>query len=92
MELIQIYDPGVAQYAYILGCENTGEAIIIDPQRNISEYLKAAEDKNLNIVAVTETHIHADFLSGTQEFVKTLGMKAYCSKHGEGQGWAYEWA
>lgn len=92
MELIQIYDPGVAQYAYILGCENTGEAIVIDPQRNISEYLKAAEEKGLNIVAVTETHIHADFLSGTQEFVKTLGMKAYLSKHGEGQGWAYEWA
>lgn len=92
MELIQIYDPGVAQYAYILGCENTGEAIVIDPQLNISEYLKAAEEKNLNIVAVTETHIHADFLSGTQEFVKTLGMKAYLSKHGEGQGWAYEWA
>tara|TARA_B100000780_G_scaffold278824_1_gene253855 strand:+ start:524 stop:1951 length:1428 start_codon:yes stop_codon:yes gene_type:complete len=92
MELIQIYDPGVAQYAYILGCENTGDAIVIDPQRNISEYLKAAEDKNLNIIAVTETHIHADFLSGTQEFVKTLGMKAYLSRHGEGQGWAYEWA
>ena len=46
MQLIQIYDAGVAQYAYIFGCENTGEAIVIDPQRNIAEYLKIAEEKN----------------------------------------------
>ena len=92
MQFIQVYDPGVSQYAYILGCENTKKAIIIDPQRHIDKYLQIADEKGLKITAVTETHIHADFLSGSKEFNKILGIQVYLSSHGENDGWGYEWA
>lgn len=92
MEFIQIYDEGVSQYAYLIGSDKTREAIIIDPQRDIHEYLSLAEKKNLKIVAATETHIHADFLSGMQEFLARTPVKSYLSGHGKGQGWGYDWA
>lgn len=92
MEFIQIYDEGVSQYAYLIGSDKTREAIIIDPQRDIHEYLALAEKKNLKIVAVAETHIHADFLSGMQEFLARTPVKSYLSGHGKEQGWGYDWA
>ncbi|MGZ9108467.1 MAG: MBL fold metallo-hydrolase [Micavibrio sp.] len=91
MEFFQIYDKGVAQYAYLIGCEKTREAVIFDPQRVIEPYLQLAEDKNLKIVAVAETHIHADFLSGTREFLTRTDAQAYLSRHGKDEGWDYEW-
>jgi hydroxyacylglutathione hydrolase len=91
MEFIQIYDEGVSQYAYLIGSDKTREAIIIDPQRNIHEYLALAERKNLRIIAATETHIHADFLSGMQEFIANTPVQAYLSEHGKDQGWGYDW-
>ncbi len=91
MEFIQVYDEGVAQYAYIIGCDKTREAVVIDPQRSIDQYIALAESKNLKIVAVTETHIHADFLSGIREFLNRTGVKAYLSEHGKSEGWDYGW-
>ena len=60
----QIFDPALAQYAYLIGCQQTGEALVIDPERDIDRYVKIAAEEDLRIVVVTETHIHADFLSG----------------------------
>lgn len=91
MEFIQVYDEGVSQYAYIIGCDKTREAVVIDPQRSIKQYLEIAERKNLKIVAVTETHIHADFLSGIREFLNRTNVKAYLSEHGKSEGWDYAW-
>lgn len=91
MEFIQVYDEGVSQYAYIIGCDKTREAVVIDPQRSIDLYLEIAERKNLKIVAVTETHIHADFLSGIREFLNRTKVKAYLSEHGKSEGWDYAW-
>ena len=53
-------DPQVAQFSYLVGCQKTGEAIIIDPLRKLDDYILAAEDEGLVITAATETHIHAD--------------------------------
>ncbi len=61
----QVFDPDLAQYAYIIGCQRTGEAIVIDPERDIDRYVQIANEEGLTIVAATETHIHADFLSRT---------------------------
>ena len=64
----QIWDTRLAQYAYLIGCQKTGEAIIVDPERDIDTYLEIAEQEGLVITAAVDTHIHADYLSGLREF------------------------
>lgn len=85
----QIFEEKLAQYAYLIGCQATGDAIIIDPMRDIDQYVEIAQRENLNIVAATETHIHADFLSGLREFAEQ-GVKVYASDEGD-EDWKYEW-
>jgi len=87
----QIFDPKLAQYAYLVGCQQTGEALIIDPERDIDRYVELAEADGLRIVAVAETHIHADFLSGAREFAERFGTTTYLSGEG-GAEWASDWA
>ena len=87
----QLADPQLAQYAYLIGCEQTGEAILIDPERDIDRYVAAAAAEGLRIVAVAETHIHADFVSGARQFVHEYpATRVYLSGEG-GPAWAYEW-
>ena len=90
MLLRQIFDDKLAQYAYLVGCQATGEALIIDPERDIDRYVELAESEGLTITAVTETHIHADFLSGAREFAERFGTKLYLSDEGDAN-WKYEW-
>src|SRR6187549_1489350 len=66
MFLRQIYHDGLTQASYLIGCQATGEAVVIDPNRNIEQYLAAAQRAGLRITAVTETHIHADYVSGAR--------------------------
>ncbi|MCH7976619.1 MAG: MBL fold metallo-hydrolase [Bacteroidetes bacterium] len=87
----QLFDPHLAQYAYLIGCQKTKEALLIDPERDIDRYVEAAAAENLKIVAVAETHIHADFLSGVREFAAQHGVKAYLSDEGDAD-WKYGWA
>src|SRR5690554_7484105 len=84
-----VYDESLAQGSYIIGCQVAGEAIVIDAQRDIDVYLEIAEQNNLKITHVTETHIHADFLSGTRELVAVTGADMYLSDEG-GEDWQYE--
>jgi hydroxyacylglutathione hydrolase len=87
----QFFDPKLAQYAYLVGCQQSGEALIIDPERDIDRYVAAAEAEGLRITAVAETHIHADFLSGAREFAERFGTLTYLSDEG-GEEWASDWA
>jgi hydroxyacylglutathione hydrolase len=87
----QFFDPKLAQYAYLVGCQQSGEALIIDPERDIDRYVEAAEADGLRIVAVAETHIHADFLSGAREFASRFGTRTYLSDEG-GADWSSDWA
>jgi hydroxyacylglutathione hydrolase len=87
----QIFDPELAQYAYLIGCQRTGEALVIDPERDIDRYVAIANEEGLRIVAATETHIHADFLSGAKEFAEQHGVKLYLSDEGDAD-WKYNWA
>lgn len=66
----------------MIGCEETGEAIVIDPNRHIEQYMSAAQAHGLRIVAVTETHIHADYLSRARELASVTGAKLYLSDDG----------
>lgn len=85
----QIFEEKLAQYSYLIGCQATGEAIIIDPMRDIDRYKKMAEDEELEIVAAADTHIHADYLTGLREFAEE-GVKVYASDEGD-EDWKYEW-
>jgi len=60
-------------YSYLIGDSTTGRAVVIDPQRDISEYLGDAEAHGLRIGRVIETHFHADFLSGHLELAEATG-------------------
>ncbi|RIH89424.1 MBL fold metallo-hydrolase [Calidithermus roseus] len=84
----QIYEEGLAQASYLIGCQASGEAVVVDPRRDIDVYLAEAERNKLRIVAVTETHIHADYLSGARELAKVTGAKLYLSDEGD-ENWKY---
>lgn len=83
------FDKQLAQMAYLVGCQQTGEAIIIDPLRDIEEYVKSAEDEGLTITKASETHIHADFASGLRDVNRKLNAKLYVSDMGD-DDWKYE--
>lgn len=90
MFMRMIYDDKLAQAAYLIGCQRTGEAIVIDPERDVDRYIDLAEQNDLRIVASAETHIHADFLSGSRELAERVGAKVYVSDEGDGD-WKYQW-
>lgn len=84
-----VYDKSLAQGSYVIGCQATGEAIVIDAQRDIDVYLDIAKQNNLNITHITETHIHADFLCGSRELAAVTGATMYLSDEG-GKDWQYQ--
>ena len=84
-----VYDKSLAQGSYFIGCQATGEAIVIDAKRDIDTYLEIARQNNLTITHITETHIHADFLCGSRELAAVTGAKMYLSNEG-GPDWQYE--
>jgi hydroxyacylglutathione hydrolase len=88
MFLKRFYDEQLAHASYLIGCYVTGEAIVIDPNRNVDQYIQAATDEAMRIVAVTETHIHADFLSGSRELALRAGATLYLSDEGD-TDWKY---
>ncbi len=62
-----VYEKGLAQSSYVIGCQKSGTALVIDPKRDIETYLQIAKQEKLTITHVTETHIHADHLSRSKE-------------------------
>ncbi len=89
MLLERIYDEDLAQASYVIGCQASGEALVVDPRRDITPYLDLAARRGMRIVAVTETHIHADYLSGSRELAAATGARLYVSAEG-GDDWQYE--
>ncbi len=91
MFLKRFYDDGLAQASYFIGCAATGEAIVIDANRDIEPYLATAAAEKLRITHVTETHIHADYVSGSRELARATGATLYLSAEG-GKDWQYAFA
>lgn len=85
----QIYEPGLAHASYMVGCQKTGECLVIDAKRDIDTYIEIARQERLTITHLAETHIHADFLSGTRELADITGAMMYLSDEG-GDEWRYE--
>lgn len=85
----QFYEKGLAHASYMVGCQASGTAAVIDPQRDIDVYLRVAEQEKLRITHILETHIHADFLSGSRELQQVTGAELYLSDEG-GPEWQYQ--
>ena len=88
MLLKRFYDSKLSQASYVLGCTTSGEALVVDPHRDIDSYLQAANAEGVRIAHVTETHIHADFVSGARELAHRAGARLYLSDAG-GSDWRY---
>ncbi|MFD1861734.1 MBL fold metallo-hydrolase [Planococcus chinensis] len=89
MLLRYFYDDKLAHASYVVGCQATGEAVVVDPMRNILPYVELAKKENLKIVGALETHIHADFVSGSRELADRFGTKLYISDEGD-KDWKYQ--
>jgi hydroxyacylglutathione hydrolase len=69
----QYYLGCLSHASYLIGDERTGRAVVVDPQRDIAQYLSDAAEQGLTIERVIETHFHADFLSGHLELREATG-------------------
>jgi hydroxyacylglutathione hydrolase len=86
----RFHEPKLAQTSYLLGCPASGEALVVDPNRDVDRYLEAAADEGLRVAHVTETHIHADFVSGARELAQRARARVYLSGAG-GSEWQYQY-
>ena len=88
MLLKYFYDQKLAHASYLVGCQRAKEAVIVDPGRDIEQYLLMAEREGLKVTAVAETHIHADYVSGARELADRVGARLYVSDEGPAD-WKY---
>ncbi len=84
----RFYDENLAQASYMIVCEKTREAIVVDPNLDVSQYTRAAGEQRARIAHVTETHIHADFVSGARALAEAAGAALHLSAEG-GKEWGY---
>ena len=84
----RFFEPSIAQASYLIGCARTGESIVIDANRDVEQYIDAAEHEGLRITQVTETHIHADYVSGSRELAQRTGATLCLSDEGDAD-WKY---
>ena len=84
----RFFEPSIAQASYLIGCQANGTAIVIDANRDVDQYIQAAEQEGLRITHITETHIHADYVSGSRELAHKTGGTLYLSDEGDAD-WKY---
>jgi hydroxyacylglutathione hydrolase len=85
----RFFEPAIAQASYLIGCAKTGESIVIDANRDVDQYIEAASREGLRITHVTETHIHADYVSGSRELAQKAGAMLLLSDEGD-RDWKYQ--
>jgi hydroxyacylglutathione hydrolase len=88
MILKRFYDEKLAQASYLIGCAATGESIVIDANRDVAQYVDAAAREGVKVTHVSETHIHADFVSGSLELARRTGAEMLLSDEGDA-AWKY---
>lgn len=84
-----VYDKTLAQASYVIGCQEKAIAAVIDPKRDVDTYIEIAQENELQITHILETHIHADFLSGSRELAFLTGADLYLSDEGD-EYWQYQ--
>ena len=73
MIFTQYYLDCLSQASYLVADESTGKAVVVDPRRDVAEYLADAQARGLSIVGIVNTHFHADFVSGHLELARATG-------------------
>jgi hydroxyacylglutathione hydrolase len=91
MLLRRLYEDMLSQASYIIACDETRQAIVVDPNRDVDRYLAVAKADKLKITHVTETHIHADYVSGARALAQAAGAQLLLSGEG-GTDWQYAYA
>ena len=93
MFLHRRFVPGLAAASFIVGDEKAKVAAVIDPLRDVEEYIQVAREKKLTITHILETHVHADFASGARELKAALkgAPKIVCGAEG-GPEWTPAYA
>ena len=91
MLLKYFYDQTLAHASYLVGCQKSGTAMVVDPGRDVEPYLQVAAENGMKITGVAETHIHADYVSGAHELAARIGAKLYVSDEGPAE-WKYQYA
>lgn len=73
----QITTPGLSCFSYIIGCPQAGVAAVVDPKRDMDDYLRLAHENGLRITHIFDTHVHADHISGARELSRAVGADIY---------------
>lgn len=84
-------EEGLSHFSYLVGDESTGEAAVIDPRRDTDEYLQWIQDRDLELSAVVETHLHADYASGAHELAERENVPHYLSAYDDGEKYQAEY-
>lgn len=89
----QRFIPGLAIASYMVGDEKTKQVAVVDPTRDVDEYIEIAKREGLRITDILETHVHADYVCGSSELKARLGgePRIHCSGLG-GESWTPPYA
>ncbi|MDZ7833406.1 MAG: MBL fold metallo-hydrolase [Desulfobacterales bacterium] len=77
----QITVPGLGCNSYVIGCPGARQAVVVDPKRDVQDYMDISRDEGMKITHIIETHVHADHVSGNQELKSRTGADIYYSEH-----------
>lgn len=83
MEFRQLYEQSLGHASYLVGSEETGEALVVDPRRDVDAYLDAATAAGLRISHLVDTHQHNDYVSGVPELAERTGATVLASAESE---------
>jgi hydroxyacylglutathione hydrolase len=86
----RIHTEGIAQLSYLIGDSGTGQAAVIDPRPDCDVYLQLCRQHGVAITHIFETHIHADFMSGSRELSRRLGSVPIFTSHAGGAEYGFE--
>ncbi|MHB8621199.1 MAG: MBL fold metallo-hydrolase [Chloroflexota bacterium] len=79
MYLKQFYVPSLGHYSYLIGADEANVAFVVDPKRDIQDYLDAAREQHPRITHIFETHLHNDYVSGARELAAVTGARVHSS-------------
>ena len=89
MEIQQIHHEPLGHASYLIASEETGEAVVVDPRRDVAPYLDAAASRGYRIAHVADTHQHNDYLSGLRELTERTGAEALGSAYADRLGYTH---
>ena len=79
----QLTTEGLGCYSYVIGCPAAGEMVVVDPRRDVQEYLDISREEGMKITRVINTHVHADHVGGEQELKSIVGAELYIHENAD---------